>query len=111
MAEAQNWEVWSSQEHPSEKDIVLFTWLTEEVSKTFDSTSFFADVADKAPHKFEKTELFVKKKGGAKPCLVTKVSKIIDKLQTIQQYRIFTRKSDRERVKKFCDDFMLQKKK
>lgn len=97
-------EAFTTPEHIDEEQRTRFSWLQERLESDF-KNRFFVDAAEKSPHKFEKIGTFVLSPTTGKPSLVQNESGIIKNLKTIEQYRVFTSREDREEIHKFCVDF------
>ena len=101
-------EAFNTPEHTDSEQRTRFKWMSEKVIEEFPDVKCYIDEAEKAPHKFQKVDFYVKKRDRGEISLVTKESKIINSLQNIEQYRIFVSRENRDQVKTFCDKFWLQ---
>ncbi len=98
-------QAFTTPEHIDEEERTRFYWLKETLSREYKKAEFFYDTAEKSPHKFEKIGTYVLSPSTGKPSLVQKVSGIIKSLKNIEQYRVFTKRENKQEVRDFCVQF------
>lgn len=94
-------EAFATPEHSTEQDKTKFMTLKNELENQFNGVRILFDEAEKAPHKFKTTDLWIKQRDGEmKP--VMKASHIIENFKKIQQFRVYSSREDREKINAFC---------
>jgi uncharacterized protein len=98
-------QAFTTPEHIDEEERTRFCWLKETLGREFKHIKIFYDAAEKSPHKFEKIGTYVLSASTGKPNLVQEESGIIRSLRNIEQYRVFTKREDKQEVQEFCVKF------
>jgi HD superfamily phosphohydrolase len=98
-------QAFTTPEHIDEEERTRFNWLRESLDRDFKGTKLFYDAAEKSPHKFQEIGTYVLSNSTGAPSLVQVESGIIGSLKNIEQYRVFTPRESREKVRSFCTQF------
>lgn len=96
-------EAFATPEHSTEQDKTSFMAIKSELEGD-KSVKIMFDEAEKAPHKFQITDLLIKHRDG-KLEPVMKASHIIKNLMTIQQFRVYSSRENKNKINEFCKKF------
>ncbi|MBI4642268.1 MAG: hypothetical protein HY743_00675 [Deltaproteobacteria bacterium] len=97
-----------SGDHPSEREIVIWEWLEDNLKREFSGDDFYFDRADKAPYKFEKPDsIQVVKKNNIS--LIERESKLVSLLTPINKRNVYASNDKREEISNFVDRFLRER--